>query len=130
MMSLPIPPSAMRYWIESFTMLIASSSRATVCGAKPAKRKSCEHLAHDRPAGPQAPPARVAASLVGALRAARGALPWTAGTIFEPTPSLDEEAVSSTNKLVSRVRLQGSPSSGIRDHHRLERLITIPGMRT
>ena len=59
--------------------------RATVCGAKPAKRKSREHLAHDRPAGPQAPPARVAAPLVGALRAAHGALPWTAGTIFEPT---------------------------------------------
>lgn len=43
-------------WIASSTMLIASSSRATVCGVKPAKRKSREHLAHDRPAGPQAPP--------------------------------------------------------------------------
>ncbi|MGY3108283.1 hypothetical protein ACVWWR_004510 [Bradyrhizobium sp. LM3.2] len=78
------PPSAMRYWIASFTMLIASSSRATVCGVKPANRKSREHLAHDRPAGPQTPPARAATSLVGALRAAHGALPWTARTIFEP----------------------------------------------
>jgi hypothetical protein len=32
------------------------------------------------PVGPQAPPARAAALLVGALRNARGALPWTTGT--------------------------------------------------
>ena len=35
----------------------------------------------DRPTGPQAPPTRAAASLVRARRAARGARPWTAGTI-------------------------------------------------
>ncbi|MGY4592778.1 DNA replication protein DnaC [Bradyrhizobium sp. GM22.5] len=81
----PTPRSAMRYWIASFTMLIASSSRATVYGVRLAKRKNREHLAHDRPAGPQAPPARVATSLVGPLRAAHGARPWTAGTISKPT---------------------------------------------
>src|SRR3954447_2896118 len=54
------PHLAMRYWTASFTMLTASNSRATVCGAKPVKRKSREH-AHNRSAGPQAPPARVAA---------------------------------------------------------------------
>lgn len=59
--------------------------KGTVCGVRLAKRKNREHLAHDRPVGPQAPPARVATSLVGALRAAHGALPWTAGTISEPT---------------------------------------------
>ncbi|MGY4592806.1 DNA replication protein DnaC [Bradyrhizobium sp. GM22.5] len=48
MMSLPIPPSVTRYWIASFTMRTASNSRPTVCGAKPAKRKSRERLAHDR----------------------------------------------------------------------------------
>lgn len=32
------------------------------------------------PVGPQAPPARAAASLSWALRSARGALPWTTGT--------------------------------------------------
>ncbi|WP_276577418.1 ATP-binding protein, partial [Bradyrhizobium sp. 188] len=63
----------------------ASSSRATVYGVRLAKRKNREHLAHDRPAGPQAPPARVATSLVGPLRAAHGARPWTAGTISKPT---------------------------------------------
>jgi hypothetical protein len=68
-----------------------------------AGEKNREHLAHGRPAGPQASPAHVAPSLVGALRAAHGALPWTAGTIFEPTRQLDEEAISSTHKLVSRV---------------------------
>lgn len=71
-----IPPSAMRYWTASFTMPTASSSKATVCGVRLAKRKNREHLAHDRPAGPQAPPARVATLLVGTLRAAHGALPW------------------------------------------------------
>ena len=39
----------------------------------------------------------------GALRAAHGALPWTAGTI---SASLDEETISSTLKPVSRVHLQ------------------------
>src|SRR4051812_15102765 len=105
-MSLPIPPSAMRFWIASFTMPTASNSRATVCGAKPAKRKSREHLAHDRPAGPQVPPARVAASLVGALRAAHGPSHGPPERSSNQPASLDEEAVSSTHKLVSRVRLQ------------------------
>ena len=66
-------------------MLIAWSSKATVYGVRPAKRKNREHFAHDRPAGAQASPARVAPSLVAALRAAHGALPWTAGTISKPT---------------------------------------------
>lgn len=79
-----IPPSAMRYWTASFTMRTASSSKATACAVRPVKRKNREHLTRDRPAGPQVPPARVAASLVGALRAAHGALPWTAGTISKP----------------------------------------------
>ena len=51
--------------------------------------------AHDRPTGPQVPPTRVATSLVKALRAARGALPWTAGTISHPA-NLDQESISST----------------------------------
>ena len=43
----------------------------------------------------------------GTLRAAHGALPWTAGTIFLNQPAtLDEEAISSTHKPVSRVRLR------------------------
>ena len=68
-----IPPSEMRYWTASFTMPTASSSKGTVYGVRLAKRKSREHLAHDRPAGPQAPPARVAASLMGGTsRRARG----------------------------------------------------------
>lgn len=50
--------------------------------------------ARDRPTGPQVPPTRVAASLVKALRAARGTLPWTAGTIF--SANLDQESISST----------------------------------
>ena len=66
-------------------MPTAWSSKATVYGVRLAKRKNREHLAHDRPAGAQAPPARAATSLVGALRAAHGALPWTAGTISKPT---------------------------------------------
>lgn len=82
-------------------------SKATVYGVRLAKRKSREHLAHDRPAGPQAPPARVATSLVGALRAAHGALPWTAGTIFEPTPpALTRRPFPANLKPVSCVRLQ------------------------
>jgi len=49
------------------------------------ERKNHDRLAPDRPAGPQAPPARVAPSLVAALRAAHGPFPWTAGTISKPT---------------------------------------------
>jgi DNA replication protein DnaC len=49
------------------------------------EKKKHDRLTPDRPAGPQAPPARVAPSLVGALRAAHGALPWTAGAISKPT---------------------------------------------
>ena len=79
------PPLAMRYWTASFTMPTASSSKATVYAVTPTKRKSHDRLAPDRPAGPQAPPARAAPSLVGALRAAHGTLPWTAGTISKPT---------------------------------------------
>ncbi len=55
----------------------------------------------------------------------------------DPTASLDEETISSTNTIVSRVRRRVNAQlllsvitiTGIRDHHRLERLITIPGMR-
>src|SRR3954468_2668806 len=106
MMSLPTPPSAMRYWIASFTMLIASNSRATVYGVRLAKRKNREHLAHDRPAGPQAPPARVATSLVGPLRAAHGPRPGTAGRSPNHPANLDEETISSPDAIVSRVRLR------------------------
>jgi hypothetical protein len=64
------------------------------------------YLTRDRPAGPQVPPARAAASLVGALRAAHGALPWTARTISKPIANLDQETISSTDAIVSRVRFR------------------------
>ena len=66
-------------------------------------------MSTSRPIAPPAhrlPPARVATSLVGALRAAHGALPWTAGTISKPITNLDQEAISSTHKPDSRVRLR------------------------
>jgi hypothetical protein len=58
--------------------------------------------------------------------------------VHNPCASLDEDAISSTDTIVSRVRrrvharrlLSVITITGIRDHHRLERLITIPGMRT
>lgn len=95
------------------------------------------HLARNRPTGPQAPPARVAASLVGALRAARGALPWTAGASPTVSPPLTREIISTKHKpsvvFAEASMLGASPGvitiAGIRDHHRLEPLITIPGMR-
>ncbi len=99
--SLPIRLWATPYWTASFTTLTASSSKATVCAGEPAKRKNRDYPARDRPAG------------------------------------LDEETISSTDTIVSRVRrhvnaqhlLSVITITGIRDHHRLERLITIPGMR-
>jgi len=73
-------------------------------------------LAHDRPTGPQAPPTRVATSLVKALRAARGALLWTAGTIHHPA-KLDQESISRT--------ILNRQSCSPLDHHPLESVITI-----
>jgi hypothetical protein len=74
----------------------------TVCGVKPVKRKSREHLAHDRPAGPQAHPARVAASL-----APRTGPPMDhRNDLRTNPPALTRRPFSSTQKLVSRVRLQ------------------------
>ncbi len=72
--------------------------------------------AHDRPTGPLVPPTRVATSLVKALRAARGALPWTAGTISHPA-NLDQESISST--------ILNRQSCSPLDHHPLESVITI-----
>ena len=71
--------------------------------------------AHDRPTGPQVPPTRVATSLVKALRAARGTLPWTAGTIF--SANLDQESISSP--------ILNRQSCSPPDHHPLESVITI-----
>ena len=61
-----------------------------------------------RPVAPPdtGPPARVAPSLVGALRAAHGAFHGPPGRSPNQPASLDQEAISSTHTRVSRVRLR------------------------
>src|SRR6516165_8263432 len=103
MTSLPTPPLAMRYWTASFTMPTASSSKATVYAVTPTKRKSHDRLAPDRPAGPQAPPARVAPSLVGHSAPRTGPSHGPPGRSSDQPASLDQETISGTHKSVSRV---------------------------
>jgi hypothetical protein len=64
------------------------------------------------PPDPQAPPAHGAASLVRALRAARGARPWTAGTIARP------KRLARTGSAPPRTLLRrNDPTSRPRDPH-------------
>lgn len=81
------PTLAMRYWIASFTMHTASSIKGDSLRRQAGEKKNHDRLTPDRPA-------------------AHRPLPWTAGTISKPTASLDQEAISSTHTLVSRVRLR------------------------
>jgi hypothetical protein len=67
---------------------------------------------------------------VGALRAARGALPWTAGTISTRSANLDQEAFPGQHQIVSRVRRPVDAQQVNKfvlsfDHDHLETVITI-----
>src|SRR6516165_8088657 len=108
----------MPYWTASFTTPTASSSKATACVVGLAKRPRREQLPPDRPAGPQAPPTRAAASLVGhsASRAGpscgppRRSPPLSSGLTGRQFPAHINPSVV---------------FASARDHHRLESVITI-----
>ncbi|MBB4428322.1 hypothetical protein GGD66_006909 [Bradyrhizobium sp. CIR48] len=103
----PTPRSAMPYWTASFTTPTASSSKVTACVGGPTIGQTRDHRAPDRPTGPQVPPARAAASLVGATpRHARGPPMDRWNDLQTLTPVLTRQTISRTHKHVSRVRLR------------------------
>ena len=117
-----IPPNAL------ITTIQTGGARQAVrrtSAAGLAKRKKRDHLANDRPTGPQPPPARARSVAREALRVARGAFPRTAGTISHLPPTLTRRPFPRTNtpSVMFAIASMLSTSlsmitiTGIRDHH-------------
>ncbi|WP_346015523.1 ATP-binding protein [Bradyrhizobium sp. 153] len=83
-----------------------TSAKATACVVGPAIGHKRDHRAPDRPPGPQVPPARAAASLVGHSAPRTGPSHGPLGRSPNPPACLDQETISSTHKSVGRVRLR------------------------